>query len=70
MRVYLSIFPDRMVAHADMKNAFGTLERAVILKKLRESNSAALPYVAAQFRSPGLSVIVGEDGEIEMMQNR
>jgi len=51
MRVYLRSFPDRMVAHADTKNAFGTLERAVILKKLIESNSAALPYVAALFRS-------------------
>ena len=69
-RIYLGMFPERMAAHADVKNAFGTIERSIILEELREEKSVALPYVSATFRSPGLSVIVGQDGEMETMQNR
>ena len=69
VRVYLSLYPDRMVAHVDMKNAFGMIERAIILKRLREADSPTLPYVSSIFRSAGLSVIVGKDGKVEVMRN-
>ena len=54
----------------DMKNAYGTVERESIMKVLREEKSVALPFVAAEFRSPGYSAIVGSDGEVDILKNR
>jgi len=70
VRVCLSEHPDWVIAHADLKNAFGAFCRAAILRAARDAGSAALPFIAGELRSPGYGVVVGSDGEIGLVLNR